>query len=516
MKHSINKSIGLAAILSCLISLAGCYKDDSTIASSLISDITIADFQENGYTIISFADNYLDITPVVETEYKESELTYKWYLIDKSQEVLIDQDSEDPYEMELIGEEKTLHYNVRLIPGEYTVVCQVSASNGYTVYKTTTLNCITLFSNGFYILKETVDGDTELDLFNPSSDTFMENVITNVHGEPIQGVPQNLSTAYNHGYIDDNTNEMASSNMVTVTTKDGKIRVMRTSDLKIVMDNSSLLFSSFEEGEVPYRIISFFWINMLTSNKGVRSQYQASLQTSASGRYGVTNGIPVGTDLAYDERASGLFLWDPTTHKVVYCDYNATCTYGTREDNGVANLSQYECMFIGSCTANGNVVYVLRNRMNVTFIMSISSNFGAGWKVEQLTPIHAFAPNFNKAASYKICTQEATLVYGLLDNNEIWAYDFVNNIEKQIVPEGIGDDEKITYISDQYAGYDATNNFFIVGTEKNDTYTLRFYTNFGGQPDGAPKYVITGKGHPKAIHHTCIESYYTTTFGMQD
>ena len=482
-----------------IMMLSSCYSDDSSIATELLPDITINGLAENGYTIISYSDNYLDITADVKTGYPESELTYRWYLIDKTAEYEV-RDEDNLYERELIGEGKSLHYNVRLVPGEYEVVIEVSAANGYTVSKKTELFVTTQFSEGYYILKETADGNTELDLCNPAAMLYLENCLTTVHGKPFEGAPEAVSTTISQGYIDDETNLMSASNIVTVTTKNREIHVMRTSDLKEIMNNNNILFTKFESDEIPYSIVQCMWCNIMITNKGVRSQYQSSLDMQESGRYGITNGIQTDRYVAYERRSYCMFLWDPYTKNVVCCDYNGTARQGTKEVNNLSTMSSYDCLQIGYCEANKNIVYVLRQKTGMVWVMTITANIGSGWQMQQLKPIKAFAPHVSNSSIYSVCATEATLLYGISDN-KLWAYDFENNLEKEIIPSGITADETLCYISDQYVGSKA-NSYIIIGTEKGGNYILRFYKNFGGQPDGEALFTVSGKGHVRGIRYT--------------
>ena len=493
-------------LLFTILMLSSCYSDDSTIATELIPDIAISGLSEEGYSIISYADNYLDITADVSTDYPESELNYRWYLIDKMAEYAVG-DEEHPYQWEAIGEGRTLHYNVRLAPGEYEVVVEVKAANDYTVYRKAKLNVTTPFSEGFYILKETAGGNTELDLCNPATGLHMEDCLTAVHGQPLAGIPEALSTTISQGYINDVTNTMASSNIVTVTTKDREICVMRTSDLKVIMNNDNILFTKFEDDEIPYSIVQCMWCNILITNKGVRSQYQSSLDKGESGRFGITNGIHTGRQVAYERNSSCIFLWDPDTKNVVCCDYNGTARHGSKEENNLSTMSSYDCLQIGHCNANGNVVYVLQQqRTGMVWVMTITANFSSGWQMQQLKPIKAYAPHVSQSPVFSVCAAEATLLYGI-DDNKLWGYDFVNNVEKELKPEGMAEDETITYVSDQYVGGNSTNNYLIIGTEKEGHYTLRFYKNFGGQPDGKPVFSMTGIGHVRGVRYTTNDSF---------
>lgn len=479
-----------------------CYEDHSAVATTLIPDITIADFKEGGYTIISYADNYLDLTADVTTDYPESELSYKWYLIDRS--AVLASGDDNPYEREYIASGKQLHYNIRLIPGEYEVVLEVTASNGYSVTRKTSLFVTTEFSEGFYILKETTDGHTELDLCNPEADLYMQDVLTAVHGQPMQGAPEAISTTICQGYIDSDTNMPSSATIVTVTTKEREISVMRTTDLKEVMNAQSLLFTRFADDEIPYRIVQCMWCNILMTNKGIRSQYQATLEKSSSGKFGITNGITTGRDAAYDAVSQYLFLWDPEARNVVACDYNGTARSGSKEDNNLSNLTTYDCLHIGYSYAGEKVVYVLRQRSGMTWVMAIASSRSSGWKMESLTPLKAYAPHVNQSSTFSVCATEATLVYGIAEG-KLWGYDFANNTERELSVAGLTEGETLTYISDQYTG-GGLSNYFIIGTEQGDEYTLRFYNNFGGQPDGQPVYTVRGKGHVRGVRFTTNDS----------
>lgn len=482
-----------------------CVKDDSSTATELLPDITISGLNEGGYTIISYADNYLDITANVKTGYPENELSYSWYLIDMAAQYAFHND-DSVYEWEKIGEGRQLHYNVRLVPGEYEVVVQVSAANGYTVTQKASLFVTTQFSEGYYILKETTEGNTELDLANPSMKLFLTDCLTSAHGKPLAGAPKAVSTTVSQGYIDSETNMPNVSNIVTVTTKNREISVMRTSDLKEVMNNNNLLFTKFDDDEVPYSIVQCMWSNVLITNKGIRNQYQASLDNQESGRYGITNGIQTARYAAYERKSSCMFLWDPQTKNVVCCDYNGTTRQGTKEENNMSTMSSYDCLYIGYCEANNNVVYVLKQKTGNIWVMTITAEMSAGWQMQQLKPIKAFAPHVSASSAFSVCTTEATVLYGI-DGNKLWAYDFVNNTEKEVVPTGLTADETITYVSDQYVGQ-KENSYLLIGTEKGTDYTLRFYKNFGGQPDGEPVFSVTGKGHVRGVRYTTNESLY--------
>ena len=302
------------------IALVSCASDDSNVADVLIPDITIEALTADGeqLTVVSYEHNRLTLSPAVTTGYAESELSYDWYLIDLAAENVYQPatDTDYHFDRQHIASGRQLDYEVNLPPGQYTLVFEVKAANGYTASQTATLNAVTNFTQGFYILKETADGQTDLDLYNPANGTFMENVVTAVHGQPFSGKPQNLSVATGHSYIDTETNEMTSATLVTVTTQDGHIYAMRSSDLNVVHDRQTLLFVPMEADEQPYRIVSGSWGNYFVSSKGIRFQYTSSMSLSTSGKYGLESVMKASPYVCYDEGSSNIFFWDAESHSI--------------------------------------------------------------------------------------------------------------------------------------------------------------------------------------------------------
>lgn len=496
----------ITVILTIVISLTAfnsCYDDDSSIADELIPNIIIRDFNADSYTVTSYVGDSLNLVADVISGYSDEQLTYNWYLIDLADEQTYRSDEDEPYKRMHIATGRELNYAVNLFPGDYTVVLEVNADNGYLVSKTVTLHAVTNFSEGYYILKATNDGNTELDLYNAETGFFMENVLASVHGSSMHGLPQCLSTTTSHGYIDSETNAMSSSNIVTVTTQNGDLAGMRTSDLKTVLDRNNILFDDMTDDELPYRIVQCSWCNIFITNKGLRSQYQASMSLSTSGKYGLTNGVGASQFVAYDETGSNLFFWDAQTHSICTCDYNGTVSIGSDDKYRISNLANMDCMHVGYCGANSNIVFVLNYKANNTKqLVCLTSSFASGFEVRSMLPMTG--RRINSAVRFTTSTNSAAFVYGLLEDGTIWAFDMETNTEQQIMPQGIDDDENIDYISDQMIGscqYGGIN-YFVVGTYNGGDYILRFYKLLGGLPDGEPIYTITGKGRVKAIHYT--------------
>ena len=165
------------------MTLTGCFDDDSTSATDNIAATTIEGI-ESSYVKTAYVGEHLVITPDVKASFPEGQLTYTWMLLDSNT------DSTDKngntIEPTIIGSEKNLDYDVQLSPGIYQLRLAVAdKESGYTAYAKTSLTVRTLFSQAFYILKETAEGNTEVDLLTLDGQKG-DNLLTQVNGAPLK------------------------------------------------------------------------------------------------------------------------------------------------------------------------------------------------------------------------------------------------------------------------------------------------------------------------------------------
>lgn len=110
------------------------------------------------------------------------------------------------------------------------------------------------------------------------------------------------------------------------------------------------------------------------------------------------------------------------------------------------------------------------------------------------------------ATSISTCGNMAKYIY-CIDNGRLYAVNFAedNLPETELYPEGIGSDETINFVTNQFwkGGISGGKNFdyLIVGTQKGNQYTLRFYEMNGGAPVGKPVKTISGEGKVKMVRY---------------
>ena len=514
------KKISLLYLVALLPLLFGScdYTDDSELPNGVLPTIEISGFEENGYSVVSYQGNHLQISPVITTGYNDSQLTYNWYLVDdkaSDQAYYNYVSTKKDYTWKLISNEKNLDYEVNLAPGNYHICLDVVADNGYTASYNTTLQTSTNFTIGYYILKQTAEGNTEFDVFRPDDDELSENLFEATTGAALAGTPYALSMANDHAYVDEETNMQAGDKIVTITTKEGSIRCLRTSDLKCVLNNDNILYGgSLQAPDYPYMIISGMWSNIFLSGDGVRSQYVASMQPG-TGKYGVAGGggasrfAVLDTWMYYDDLNT--ICWNGNTHSIFFVDYNGGSNpIDDMPGCQVNNLTGWDCIACGWSSPAGGALFLLQNTSTGArqLIKLASMGFSGAMPTEAVTLNSNL--HLAKGNVFTVSNRSASFFY-TVDNNHIYGYDINTGEEQEITAQGIGN-ETITYISDKWIGSTDTD-YFVVGTQNGNQYTLRFYKQLGGKPDGAPLYTTTGTGKVVSVKYTSLSS---SSMAIQD
>ena len=335
-----------------LIGVSACNDDNSTLSTVRVDDIEIEGLTDQ--SVVSYVGNKIEISPVISTGYAEDNLNYAWYLYENGMGEL-----EDGYRTNRISSEKDLSYEVNLPSGSYTLVFEVtSISNNYVKTATVNLSVSTSFSQGFYILKETPDGRTEVDLYG--NDGLVPNLMGRFSGSALQGKPRNLSVVYSGEYIDPDANKTASANLVHVFTEDNVYRGFRSEDMKEVFNNSNLFYGGdIPANETPYLLFRTPNYTAYFSNTGIRTAKTASYgQAANSGMMGYPVD-EVGTSKHVQLLFYGMNLvyWSNEEHRLRTIDYrfNSPALVGYNDET--AYPDDLECISSGvNIMSDGEVV----------------------------------------------------------------------------------------------------------------------------------------------------------------
>ena len=481
----------ILSMLFTLFGLVSCYDDDSSLGTKDVGDITIGTLEDA--SIISYSGNKLIREPEIETTYPDDQLTYAWYIYKE--------DQDKGFRTNKIDSVKNLSYEVNLPAGSYTIIFEATATtNGYAATAEMKLAVSTTFSQGFYVLKETEDGNTELDVYTQNG--LVPDLFASTQGEVLPGSPRNLSVGYSQAFIDTEENKMVNANTVCITTEQNKVVCLRTVDMLKAFDNSNLLFEEMDADEEPYCMVRSLASMFYFSNKGIRS---SSTSSGNSGKMGfpLDNGGSKHVQIV-DGGFGGHVYWNNTKHRVMTVDYNRVAA-SEIEYNTEINQDNLECLSSGlNYVGRVETIYFLcQDKISGTRYLYLLSG-GAILEIRPLSSALHLAQGDIIAGN----GLTGTFIYSV-HNNKLYAYNFNAETEIEVPVTGLPAGETISYVFNLYWNMgrfgDTSLNFdhIVIGTQKENTYTVYLYNIRGGQPYGSPIDQFSGEGKLKSVRYVC-------------
>lgn len=480
--------------------LASCVSDDSTYGTPGKTFIRLSGIAES-YSIASYSSEKLVIKPQISSSFDDNDLEYLWtyYLASKGTESTYDPNTNTTTypKADTLSHNRDLDMPVGLPDGNYKLIYTVtSKSTGYSQHFVTALNTASALAEGFYVLKENSEGNTDLDLYNPSKKSLVSNVLQTYQGKAMPGAPRCMDVIYNMSYVDAQGNP-AGANMLCLTTEADSMRFMSLQDGRTVVSPVNAHYDPVK-GEIPYRTVrGWYSIYYLTSN-GVYSCY-----TGSTGIFAFANGDPASVHVASGGNASfyAICYWSPTAHSIEALDYNGTSMPVISAVPGYeATNLQATCLDCGFCEAAGGKTYFLLQDNNDASKKLLYAIDCAMTKAT-ISSVRAISPDshFAKASLRAFNSRTATIGYAV-DDNKLYSYNLVQEeTEKQLSLQGIPADEKITFVSNRYFAGSSSFDYLIIGTQKSGTYHLYFYNMVGGEPTGVPAFTISGEGKLKSL-----------------
>jgi hypothetical protein len=493
----MKKNIIFLFSLFILLSLNGCLKDTGNYDYTELPDIEISGIEE-AYSKVSYED-VLEISPVITTGYAESDLEFTWVLFDPTSSSLFGNEN---YKADTIGREKNLSFPVNLPSGTLTIALKVrNKLNNYTVYEKTTLNTGTRLSRGFYLLKETSQGTTELDLLLDEGSN-VNDLLFKTEGVSMSGKASRLGLYMNCCFLDDETNEQITGNALAVIS-DNNAWTMNVSSMDRLCDFTTMFYEKEQNGEIPYYAMRGMWTAYFLTSKGVYSNISQAPEYGmvGSGKYGLVGKPEGGSKFAfYFSGGYALIYYDAVHGNFMSCDYNGmvkSFTDGTYSPNNIEHKLLFLCpnYMNGSqkCYAIFQDKAVASKHYLYTLGFSAFSYSNPVKSIEELDP----GLNLNNATLAASNRRDARIIYFVADN-KIYIYDVDNKTETQVNLTGLGANETITYIEHKYwtktSDKDYNFNYLVVATHTNGNYKVYMYNLLGAWPNGEPVRVTSGTG----------------------
>lgn len=471
--------------------LSACFDDDSTVATDAtrVHKIDIEGLQDTSAVAFS---TVLELTPEVKG-FAEGDLSFAWYIYGGQ----FGEDHE--YRKHRIGEEKTLVYPVELKIGHYTVICEAThRESGYFGLKEFELNVSSAFSNGFYALKETAEGNTELDFYNYREKETINDLLITVHGAPLAGKPRNMNAVYAKMYIDPATAESTYATGMFVANGENDFVLYNTIDMSVMFDRNSLFFGTMEADEIPYAMGTAAMSNFYFSNKGVASDNLGGGFFSSPYATGKLTS-PMGSGASAFVQAyngSALSYWSETEHILMRTD-GREIEYEEGYTGIKMNWDKSTVVASGwNHTSGSNVIWYL-------FDVEEEGRYLVFIEKGSISEVRLLDAGLSLAKASVIAGngKQASFIYSVRDNR-IYRYSMPEETESPVsapaLPEGT-----ITYVSHLFYSY--TFDYLVIGVQSGEKYTVVMYEIKAGVPLGEPKHTFSGTGILKKV------CYATTT-----
>ncbi len=483
----------------------GCFKDDGNYDYADGIEIDVQGIEEK-YNLIAFQDK-LEITPTVHAVRPEDRCEYLWLIYPKN----------NLYKsaIDTISREKDLDWSVNVKPGDYIVEFIATDCDRLNFFKrcTTQLTASTTYTEGFYILKETADGNTELDLYSPNRDIALSNLLTNVHGKAFTGRPDNLGLFFCFNFINEENGEQEMVQTLNVITEDNAY-ILRTTDLATIRDYSSMFYEKLDDK--PYALRNSSISAMSTLGEVYLSSRGASF--SMGNRFGWPASIADypemgGSPFGFFESYAALFgvgifqYFDSNTG--TFCSLNSMLGafdltpfpegrniphslihYGPAGMDGQSGTLRHYALFQDKDNASKHYLY------------KFLYNSRAGNRAEILELPEASL--FNRADRI-VLSKSVDNFYYFVTDNRLYRYWVDQDLEEELNLTGVPATEQIVLLKERYyyetMGAPAAFNYLVVGTYDGEDYHLYFYNTVGGAPAGAPVKMTSGKGKPVDVQY---------------
>lgn len=449
------------------------------------------------YDIFSY-DKPLVLTPDVTTSRPGDQLEYMWTIYNTTERKTID----------TIATTKDLNYDVKLYSDKYTLnfIVTNKSNEDLSAQYVIELNVVTLFSEGYYLLKE-MNGNTEIDLHLPDK-SIRKNLLSEFVGHSFSGKPVSMGQYNSFAYKEPVTKELVAHKFLTPISEN-ELGMMRLEDMKMVRNHDNMFY-----GAVPDEKPMFFYPNVFTacyvSNLGHYNSYQYVYDRMYStGEFGFADTFDEkGYDISFSTiiHDSGMIFFDTKNGRFISCDYSSS--FHTFPDDKTYPCNNIKDTFISmGCNIFGDYTgYAIfeskDNSKRLLYSLDITEMKEFKNGITDIVEIPS-TMKFRNATWFAPNRATAKLIYFVSDN-KIYSYDINSGNEELLNFEGLSADE-ITYFDNIFFHFENDKNkkfdHIAIATHNNGKYCLRLYNHVGGKPLGAPIKVIEGEGKIKTLQY---------------
>ncbi|UKJ08556.1 PKD-like family lipoprotein [Solitalea lacus] len=500
--------------LAMIFIIASCSEDIGNYEYSPVEVITIKGI-DNSYTKLSGVER-ITLDPEVSTTANDADFEYFWGIYETNVQGYAPK-------IDTIAKTKALDYLIKQPAKGWVLVFRAkNKKTGYFQYVTSSVNVVTQYTRGWYVVKD--DGtQTDVDLFkNPTNiipETKVENVFSLVNGKKLNGKASLFSflTAYKSSV----TGVLGNTRALFVVS-DNDATVVDINTFKEIRGFNSLFYES-PSNKAPNFVTFASQANYFVNDGQVYAIYTMSANTGQFGvrkmrdnlntpykvsKYFMTYGF---SDPIFFDETSSSFISSGATGNMVNAVSDAAAT------KMKANNNNKKLLFMGNKNTapfSGYAVFQDKTDPNLKILSSITP------ALPNLTIINdtlKVADKLYNATNYTLLQGDENMLYFTV-GNQVWSRNLSNKFEQlqYTVPAG----EEITFIRHRkYTGSGAeapySYNYVMVGTKIGANYKVRMFTKTSGNLSANPVFTLDGTGSVGDVIYispSISESTYTNTF----
>ncbi len=401
--------------------------------------------------------------------------------------------------LDTIATTKALDYLVDLTPKGWVLVFGAkNTQTGYQQVVTATLSVSTLFTRGWYVLKD--DGsNTDVDLFSTPTSIIpaerFDNVFSQINGRKLQGTARFMALFTNYRTF---VTGMNANTRVLAFASSQDASVSELATLGVTNDFDGMFYEA-PAIRAPMAFASDVVQAIYVMNDGkIHLIYTMSANVGKFGAPMMIN--PQNSPY----RISKFFLQALQNGPTLFDEISSSFVKAPVSGNNFirftdaattqvsANNNNLTCLYMGQKVPNPNSGFgVFQDKSNPAsrMILQITpTNTAFNVVKDELSPEEK-AYNANM---YTLLNGDENMMY-MVVGNEIWSRNLSNRFEQlqYTVPAG----EQITYIRHRKhteSGY--AHNYVMIGTHSGGNYKVRMFEKTAGNLHANPVFTLEGQG----------------------
>jgi len=482
----------IISLLAMIVLVTSCFKDKSNYDYLSSEKITVTGVNAS-YDRISMVDSIV-ITPTIVSTDATAQFSYFWGIYETNVQGTAPK-------VDTICKTKDLHYFVKQPAKTWVLVYGAKNKNtGYMQITTSTMNVITQFTRGWYVLKD--DGSkTDMDLFlTPTTitpTTVMTNVFSLLNGHKLDGKAKVMN--FESGYKSYVTGALGNTRAMFIATD---------KDASIINTNTMLEIKNFNgcfyvppTVKAPGTICTGSSADYFVNDGQVYSIYSMSSNTGVFGNRQMKDAINTPyhvSDFYYTYLAYDPIFFDETSSSFVSAGGAGTVLNTVTDAAGTAmkaNNNNKTLLFMGMKTTSSAVAVFQDKTIPTQKILSQITTTVSAFKMVNDTLLSN--SKLYTATKYTCNYVDEGMIYFVVGGNQVWSRNLVNKAEQLQYTAPAG--ETINFIRHKKYTVGTTElpfnfNYIMVGTTIGTNYNVRMFTKTAGNLSTTPAFTLTGTG----------------------